>query len=89
MTDAVASVTPLGDADVFDLTERATSHFVANGIIVHNCSEYSFLNDSSCNLASLNLMTFVGDDGELDVADFRYGCRLPITAQELLVDNSS
>ena len=89
MTDAVASVTPLGDADVFDLTERATSHFVANGIIVHNCSEYSFLNDSSCNLASLNLMTFVGDDGELDVDDFRYGCRLTITAQEILVDNAS
>jgi ribonucleoside-diphosphate reductase alpha chain len=53
------------------------------------CSEYSFLNDSSCNLASLNLMTFVGDDGELDVDAFRYGCRLTITAQEILVDNAS
>ena len=40
MTDPVASVTPLGDEDVFDLTERATSHFVANGLIVHNCSEF-------------------------------------------------
>ncbi len=89
MTDPVASVTPLGDEDVFDLTERATSHFVANGMIIHNCSEYSFLNDTSCNLASLNLMTFVGDDGELDVDDFRYGCRLTITAQEILVDNAS
>ena len=53
------------------------------------CSEYSFLNDSSCNLASLNLMTFVGEDGELDVDAFRYGCRLTITAQEILVDNAS
>ena len=53
------------------------------------CSEYSFLNDSSCNLASLNLMTFVGEDGELDVDAFRYGCRVTITAQEILVDNAS
>src|ERR1035437_8229567 len=52
------------------------------------CSEFSFLNDSSCNLASLNLMTFVGEDGELDVDAFRYGCRLTITAQEILVDNA-
>jgi ribonucleoside-diphosphate reductase alpha chain len=89
MTDPVASVTLLGEEDVFDLTERATSHFVANGLVVHNCSEFSFLNDSSCNLASLNLMTFVGEDGELDVDAFRYGCRVTITAQEILVDNAS
>ncbi len=53
------------------------------------CSEFSFLNDTSCNLASLNLMTFVGEDGELDVDAFRYGCRITITAQEILVDNAS
>ena len=53
------------------------------------CCEFSFLNDTSCNLASLNLMTFVGEDGELDVDAFRYGCRLTITAQEILVDNAS
>jgi ribonucleoside-diphosphate reductase alpha chain len=53
------------------------------------CSEYSFLNDSSCNLGSLNLMKFVGEDGELDVDAFRHGCRLTITAQEILVDNAS
>jgi ribonucleoside-diphosphate reductase alpha chain len=53
------------------------------------CSEFSFLNDTSCNLASLNLMTFVGEDGELDVDAFRYGCRVTITAQEILVDNAS
>ncbi len=53
------------------------------------CSEFSFLDDTSCNLASLNLMKFVGDDGELDVDAFGYGCRLTITAQEILVDNAS
>ncbi len=53
------------------------------------CSEFSFLNDTSCNLASLNLMKFVGADGEFDVEGFRYASRLTITAQEILVDNAS
>ena len=53
------------------------------------CSEFSFINDSSCNLASLNLMKFVRDDGEFDVEAFRYAARLTITAQEILVDNAS
>ena len=53
------------------------------------CSEFSFLDDTSCNLASLNLMKFVRDDGEFDVEAFRYASRLTITAQEILVDNAS
>jgi ribonucleoside-diphosphate reductase alpha chain len=42
LTDAVESVEALGEEDVFDLTESVTSHFVANGLVVHNCSEYIF-----------------------------------------------
>ncbi|MDP8905308.1 MAG: vitamin B12-dependent ribonucleotide reductase [Chloroflexota bacterium] len=53
------------------------------------CSEYMFLNDTACNLASLNLMKFVRDDGEFDVEAYRYACRVTITAQEILVDNAS
>jgi ribonucleoside-diphosphate reductase alpha chain len=53
------------------------------------CSEFSFLNDTSCNLASVNLMKFVGEDGELDVDAYRHACRVTITAQEILVDNAS
>src|SRR5204862_1472259 len=53
------------------------------------CSEYMFLNDTACNLASLNLMKFVRDDGEFDVEAFNYAARLTITAQEILVDNAS
>jgi ribonucleoside-diphosphate reductase alpha chain len=53
------------------------------------CSEYMFLDDTACNLASLNLMKFVGASGEFDVDDFRAACRTTITAQEILVDNSS
>jgi ribonucleoside-diphosphate reductase alpha chain len=53
------------------------------------CSEYMFLDDSACNLASINLMRFVKDDGEFDVASFRAACRVMITAQEIIVPNSS
>ena len=53
------------------------------------CSEFSFIDDTSCNLASLNLMRFVRDDGEFDVDAYRYAARLTITAQEILVDNAS
>ncbi len=53
------------------------------------CSEYMFLDDSACNLASLNLMKFVGDNGEFDVNAFKAGVRTFISAQEILVDNSS
>jgi ribonucleoside-diphosphate reductase alpha chain len=57
------------------------------------CSEYMFLDDSACNLASLNLMKFLRLDGEqageFDVVAFEAACRVLITAQEILVDNSS
>jgi ribonucleoside-diphosphate reductase alpha chain len=53
------------------------------------CSEYMFLDDSACNLASLNLMKFVGDNSEFDVNAFKAAVRTFITAQEILVDNSS
>ena len=53
------------------------------------CSEYMFLNDTACNLASLNLMQFVKQDGEFDVDAFRFAAKVTITAQEILVDNAS
>jgi ribonucleoside-diphosphate reductase alpha chain len=57
------------------------------------CSEYMFLDDSACNLASINLMKFVQTEGErageLDAVAFEAACRTLITAQEILVDNSS
>jgi ribonucleoside-diphosphate reductase alpha chain len=67
------------------------------------CSEYMFLDDSACNLASLNLMKFArggfgapaapasgatGTSGTFDVEAYRYACAIMITAQEILVDNS-
>jgi ribonucleoside-diphosphate reductase alpha chain len=53
------------------------------------CGEYDFIDDSACNLASLNLMTFVKDDGEFDVEAFKHAVRIVFTAQEILVDNAS
>jgi len=53
------------------------------------CSEYMFLNDSACNLASLNLMKFRTDDGSFDVIGFKKAVRLFIIAQEILVDGGS
>jgi ribonucleoside-diphosphate reductase alpha chain len=51
------------------------------------CSEYMFLDDSACNLASLNLLKFA-PNGTFDVAAYRHACAVIITAQEILVDNS-
>jgi ribonucleoside-diphosphate reductase alpha chain len=53
------------------------------------CSEYVFLNNTACNLASLNLMKFKREDGKFDVARFKAAVRIFITAQEILVDNAS
>jgi ribonucleoside-diphosphate reductase alpha chain len=53
------------------------------------CSEYMFLNDSACNLASINLMKFVKADGEFDVVSYKAAIRTLITAQEIIVDNAS
>jgi len=54
------------------------------------CSEYMFLDDTACNLASLNLMRFVGKEDEaFQVDDFRFAVSLSILAQEILVDFAS
>jgi len=53
------------------------------------CSEYMFLDNTSCNLASINLMRFLDDRGEFDVNAYCEACRVMITAQEILVDNAS
>src|SRR5213593_1036740 len=53
------------------------------------CSEYMFLDDSACNLASLNLMRFYTDANGFDVEAYRAALRTVITAQEITVDNAS
>jgi len=53
------------------------------------CSEYVFLNNTACNLSSLNLAKFKLEDGTFDTARFKAAVRVFITAQEILVDNAS
>ncbi len=52
------------------------------------CSEYMFLNDTACNLASLNLMKFRLEDGSFDVEAFEHAVHIAILAQEIIVDNA-
>ncbi|HLE35686.1 MAG TPA: vitamin B12-dependent ribonucleotide reductase, partial [Candidatus Acidoferrales bacterium] len=53
------------------------------------CSEYMFLDDTACNLASLNLLKFLRPNGQFDVEGFRKAVDVTITAQEIVVDNAS
>ncbi|HEY9746403.1 MAG TPA: vitamin B12-dependent ribonucleotide reductase [Oculatellaceae cyanobacterium] len=53
------------------------------------CSEYHFLDNTACNLASINLLKFLDEDGNFNVEGFRHACRIFFTAQEILVDFSS
>ena len=53
------------------------------------CSEYMFLDDTACNLASLNLMKYLGANGQFDVEAFTHAVDVTITAQEILVDSAS
>ncbi|HLK19005.1 MAG TPA: vitamin B12-dependent ribonucleotide reductase, partial [Bryobacteraceae bacterium] len=66
-------------------TSKATARINAS----NPCSEYMFLDDSACNLASLNLMKFVGPGGDFDVEAFRHACDTVILAQEIIVDSAS
>ncbi len=75
----------------FDTTVNRWHTSKASGRInaSNPCSEYMFLDDSACNLSSLNLMKFVGPDGQFDVEAFRHAVDTMILAQEILVDNAS
>jgi len=86
LVDRVQSLTRIGEEAVFDLTEPDTHHFVANGIGVHNCSEYMFLDDTACNLASLNLMRFYDEArGQFNIEAYRHAARLWTIVLEISV----
>ncbi|MGZ3658179.1 MAG: adenosylcobalamin-dependent ribonucleoside-diphosphate reductase, partial [Bdellovibrionota bacterium] len=53
------------------------------------CSEYMFLDDSACNLASVNLLKYLSEDGTFDIDGFRHACKTFFLAQEILVSLSS
>jgi ribonucleoside-diphosphate reductase alpha chain len=97
--DRVLSVTEIeleNPVPVYDLEVAETHNFpvttesqgISHSVIVSN-SEYMHLDNSACNLASLNLMKFIDDDGNFDIPSFKHAVQIVFTAQEILVGNSS
>ncbi len=80
-----------GDPGIqYDTTINRWNPVKASGRINSSnpCSEYMFLDDTACNLASLNLLTFLDESGEFDIEGFRHAVRLTILAQEIMVDHA-
>src|SRR5205807_8651209 len=74
---------------VYNLTEPLHHSYIVDGFVVANCSEYMHVDDSACNLASLNLMKFRREDGSFDVDAFEHAVDVMILAQEIVVGPSS
>jgi ribonucleoside-diphosphate reductase alpha chain len=74
-----------GFETTYNLSEPRNHSYIANGIVVRNCSEYMSLDNSSCNLASLNLMKFLRDDDTFDADLFRRSVELIITAMDISI----
>ena len=72
----------------YNLSEPRNHSYVVNGVVVRNCSEYVHLDNSACNLASMNLLTFLDDNDEFDVDGFKAGVAVMFTGQEIIVGNA-
>jgi len=73
----------------YNLTEPLNHSYIANGLVVANCSEYMHLDNSACNLASINLMRYVDSSGNFDFESFRKTVRIFTIAQDVIVSHSS
>ncbi len=78
-----------GQEVVYNLSEPLHHSYMVDGAVVANCSEYMHVDDSACNLASLNLMKFRKPDGTLDVAAYQHAIDVVFLAQEIIVGPSS
>jgi ribonucleoside-diphosphate reductase alpha chain len=78
-----------GQEHVYNLTEPLHHSYIVNGFLVANCSEYMHVDDSACNLASINLMKFLREDGSFDVEGFEHVVDVVFLAQEIIVGCSS
>ena len=72
----------------YNLAEPRNHSYVVDGVVVRNCSEYLHIDNSACNLASLNLLTFLDEDGSFDVDGFEAAVEVVFTGQEILVGNA-
>ena len=78
-----------GQEVVYNLSEPLHHSYIVDGIVVANCSEYMHVDDSACNLASLNLMKFRREDGSFDAETFEHCIDVVLLAQEIVVSPSS
>jgi len=78
-----------GQETVYNLSEPLHHSYIVEGVLVANCSEYMHVDDSACNLASLNLMKFRRPDGSFDVRSFEHAVDIVLLAQEIIVGPSS
>ena len=74
-----------GFETTYNLTEPRNHSYVVSGVVVANCSEYMSLDNSSCNLASLNLLKFLRDDDTFDAPTFAKAVELIITAMDISI----
>jgi ribonucleoside-diphosphate reductase alpha chain len=74
-----------GFETTYNLTEPRNHSYVVSGVVVANCSEYMSLDNSSCNLASLNLLKFLRDDDTFDAAKYQKVVELVITAMDISI----
>ena len=72
----------------YNLSEPRNHSYVVDGIVVRNCSEYMHLDNSACNLASINLLKYLHEDGSFDTDGFKATVEVVFTAQEILVGNA-
>ncbi|MSO94612.1 MAG: ribonucleoside-diphosphate reductase [Thermoleophilia bacterium] len=78
-----------GQEVVYNLTEPLHHSYIVDGVVVANCSEYMHIDDSACNLSSLNLLKFRKEDGSFDVERFEHAVDVMFLAQEIVVGYSS
>jgi ribonucleoside-diphosphate reductase alpha chain len=90
-TDTTVRLTERTDDGVeltYNLSEPRNHSYIVNGLVVRNCSEYMHLDNSACNLASINLLKFLDDDGTFDVESFEHAVEIFFTGQEIIVGNA-
>ncbi|MBO0808025.1 MAG: ribonucleoside-diphosphate reductase, partial [Actinobacteria bacterium] len=84
-TAGLVSRVSAGFETTYNLTEPRNHSYIVSGTVVANCSEYVHLDNSSCNLASINLLKFLDDKGKFDVKRFERVTELVITAMDISI----
>src|ERR1039457_5361351 len=84
-TVRLVSAKSRGFETTYNLTEPRNRSYIVSGTVVANCSEYVHLDNSSCNLASINLLKFLRDDDSFDVQRFQRISELIITAMDISI----